>query len=107
MTQRARLVKSSAPAPLTPAQVHTISLAINRWFRNKRGSDRVWHSLVQACGVAAPQHVKGCTLEARLVRHWLKYRELARRESDRNSPAVIEQFNQSYALWLKRQEQRP
>ncbi|MBI5565778.1 MAG: hypothetical protein HY870_12860 [Chloroflexi bacterium] len=50
MTQRARLNKSSAPAPLTPAQVHTISLAINRWFRNKRGSDRVWHSLVQACG---------------------------------------------------------
>jgi len=104
MTRRVRLAKSSAP--LTPAQVHTISLTLNRWFRNQRGSERVWQSLVQACGAAAPQHVKGCTPEARLVRQWLKYREAVRREGDPNSLTVIEQFNQAYTLWRNRQAQR-
>ena len=106
MTRRARSATSTTPS-LTPAQVHTIGLAIDRWFRNRRGGDRVWQSLVQACGTAAPQHVKGCTPEARLVRHWLKYRELARREGSVSAPAVIDQFNLAYTLWLKRPRQRP
>jgi hypothetical protein len=106
MTRRTRSATSTMP-PLTPAQVHTIGLALNRWFRNQRGSDRVWQSLVHACGTAAPQHVKGCTPEARLVRHWLKYRELARREGSVSAPAVIDQFNLAYTLWLTCQRRRP
>jgi hypothetical protein len=105
MTRRARSA-TSITQPLTLAQIHTIGLALNRWFRNRRGSDRVWQSLVQACGTAAPQHVKGCTPEARLVRHWLKYRELARRAGSVNAPAVIDQFNLAYTPWLKRPRQR-
>jgi len=104
MTRRARNAKSHSP--LTPAQVHTISLAINRWFRNTQGSDRVWQTLVQVCGMAEPTHVKGCTAEARLVRQWLKYRQIARREANPQSPAVIEQFNQAYALWVKNRVRR-
>ena len=98
MTRRSR--GSNLTAPLTPAQVHTIRLAITRWFRNQRGSDRVWQSLVQSCGTAEPAHIKGCTPEARLVRQWLKYREVARRAANPHSLEVIEQFNQTYVLWL-------
>lgn len=97
-----RPARGSKPlAPLTPEQIRTIHLAINRWFRNRQGSDRVWQSLMQACGTAGPTNVKGCTPEARLVRQWLKYREIARREANPHSPEAIEQFNQAYALWLK------
>ena len=99
MMRRAR--GSKPTSPLTTEQVRAIHRAINRRFRNKRGSDRVWQSLVQACGTAAPTHVKGCTPEARLVRPWLKYREIARHELNAHSPEVIAQFNQAYALWLK------
>ena len=82
---------------LSSTQLHAIGVALDRWLRDKRNSQRTWDRLLAACHGVHSRQITGKTSLAMMVRQLLIYREAEHRT--RTSDGAIIEFNQAYAAW--------
>ena len=83
--------------PLSANQLSAIGIALDRWLRDKRNSQRAWDRILAVCNGVHSRQITGDTPLAVMVRRWLIYREAECRT--RTSDGAIDEFNQAYAAW--------